>query len=290
MIKSMTGFGKAQGVVGKMTVNIDVRALNSKQLDLNLRLPIQFREKEAEIRQEASKILERGKVDLMVSILSDQHEIGSRINMEMARQYYRSIKLLSDELNEQPSDILNMVMRIPEVYAQSEQRLQDEEWKQLKALLDNALKKADVFREHEGMALRDDLVSRAKKIAAFIPELQQYEDERVALVRQRLKQKMNEWLESDKIDENRLEQELIYYIEKFDISEEKTRLIQHCNYFRETIISPENTGKKLGFIAQEMGREINTIGSKANHASLQKMVVLMKDELEKIKEQLNNIV
>lgn len=286
----MTGFGKAQGVVGKMTVNIDVRALNSKQLDLNLRLPIQFREKEAEIRQEASKILERGKVDLMVSILSDQHEIGSRINMEMARQYYRSIKLLSDELNEQPSDILNMVMRIPEVYAQSEQRLQDEEWKQLKALLDNALKKADVFREHEGMALRDDLVSRAKKIAAFIPELQQYEDERVALVRQRLKQKMNEWLESDKIDENRLEQELIYYIEKFDISEEKTRLIQHCNYFRETIISPENTGKKLGFIAQEMGREINTIGSKANHASLQKMVVLMKDELEKIKEQLNNIV
>lgn len=286
----MTGFGKAQGIVGKMTVNIDVRALNSKQLDLNLRLPIQFREKEAEIRQEAGKILERGKVDLMVSIVSDQHEIGSRINMEMARQYYRSIKLLSDELNEQPSDILNMVMRIPEVYAQSEQRLQDEEWKQLKALLDNALNKADVFREHEGMALRDDLLIRVEKIAVFIPELQQYEDERVALVRQRLKQKMNEWLESDKIDENRLEQELIYYIEKFDISEEKTRLIQHCNYFRETIISPENTGKKLGFIAQEMGREINTIGSKANHASLQKMVVLMKDELEKIKEQLNNIV
>jgi uncharacterized protein (TIGR00255 family) len=290
MIKSMTGFGKAQGIVGKMTVNIDVRALNSKQLDLNLRLPIQFREKEAEIRQEAGKILERGKVDLMVSIVGDQHEIGSRINMEMARQYYRSIKLLSDELNEQPSDILNMVMRIPEVYAQSEQRLQDEEWKQLKALLDNALNKADVFREHEGMALRDDLLTRVEKIAVFIPELQQYEDERVALVRQRLKQKMNEWLESDKIDENRLEQELIYYIEKFDISEEKTRLIQHCNYFRETIISPENTGKKLGFIAQEMGREINTIGSKANHASLQKMVVLMKDELEKIKEQLNNIV
>lgn len=286
----MTGFGKAQGIVGKMTVNIDVRALNSKQLDLNLRLPIQFREKEAEIRQEAGKILERGKVDLMVSIVGDQHEIGSRINMEMARQYYRSIKLLSDELNEQPSDILNMVMRIPEVYAQSEQRLQDEEWKQLKALLDNALNKADVFREHEGMALRDDLLTRVEKIAVFIPELQQYEDERVALVRQRLKQKMNEWLESDKIDENRLEQELIYYIEKFDISEEKTRLIQHCNYFRETIISPENTGKKLGFIAQEMGREINTIGSKANHASLQKMVVLMKDELEKIKEQLNNIV
>lgn len=286
----MTGFGKAQGEVGKTTVSVDIRALNSKQLDLNLRIPFQFREKEAEIRQEAGRILERGKVDIMINILSDQQENSAKINADAARQYYRSIRMLAEEFNEPTSDILNMVMRIPEVYNQTEQKLSDEEWKQLKLLLDTALQKADVFRVHEGAALRDDLLSRVSNISAFLPQLQQYEDERVMQVRQRLKQKLTEWLDSDKIDENRLEQELVYYIEKFDISEEKTRLLQHCEYFRETIVAPENTGKKLGFIAQEMGREINTIGSKANHAMLQKIVVLMKDELEKIKEQLNNIV
>ncbi|MFN4123998.1 MAG: YicC/YloC family endoribonuclease [Flavobacteriales bacterium] len=286
----MTGFGKAQGEVGKTTVSVDIRALNSKQLDLNLRIPFQFREKEAEIRQEAGKVLERGKVDISIHIISDQQESSVKINTDAARQYYRSIRMLAEEFNEPTNDILNMVMRIPEVYNQTEQKLSDEEWKQLKHLLDASLQKADAFREHEGAALRDDLLARVSSISGFLPQLQQYEDERVMQVRQRLKQKLTEWLESDKIDENRLEQELVYYIEKFDISEEKTRLLQHCEYFRDTIVSPENTGKKLGFIAQEMGREINTIGSKANHAMLQKIVVLMKDELEKIKEQLNNIV
>lgn len=286
----MTGYGKAQGLVGKITLQIEVRCLNSKQFDINVKLPIQFREKEADIRGEAGRFLERGKIDIQVHILQDQSETSGKFNVQIAKQYYKALKNLSDELGEQPADLFSILMRIPEVTAQGENKLSDEDFIAFKTILAKSLQAADEFRQSEGESLKVDLLNRVSQMEKLAETLIEYEEERTISVKNRLKQKLIDWVGSDKIDENRLEQELIYYIEKFDISEEKTRLSQHCKYFGTTLAEPENSGKKLAFIAQEMGREINTIGSKANHVEIQKIVVLMKDELEKVKEQLNNVL
>jgi uncharacterized protein (TIGR00255 family) len=288
MIKSMTGFGKSQLSLGMKTILVDVRTLNSKQLDLNLRLPSAFREKEGEIRQEIGKALERGKVDVFLSYRLAGATGTSAINHDLAKSRFLELQQLANELNVQSADILGRVLMMPDVMAEQEEVLTDEEWLQVMEVLKLALKATDVFRTDEGAGLGKELLERVGNIEARLEETGSLDAERMVLMRERLLQKIADL--KINADANRFEEEMIYYIEKLDINEEKQRLRAHCQYFRETLNQKESTGRKLGFIAQEMGREINTIGSKANHAGMQKLVVLMKDELEKIKEQLNNVL
>lgn len=284
----MTGFGKSQLSLGMKTILVDVRALNSKQLDLNLRLPSAFREKEGEIRQEIGKALERGKVDVFLSYRLAGATGTSAINHDLAKARFLELQQLANELNVQSADLLGRVLMMPDVMAEQEEVLTDEEWLQVMEVLKSALKATDVFRTDEGAGLGKELLERVGNIEARLEETGTLDAERMVLMRERLLQKISDL--KINADANRFEEEMIYYIEKLDINEEKQRLRTHCQYFRETLNQKESTGRKLGFIAQEMGREINTIGSKANHAGMQKLVVLMKDELEKIKEQLNNVL
>lgn len=284
----MTGFGKSQLSLGMKTILVDVRALNSKQLDLNLRLPSAFREKEGEIRQEIGKALERGKVDVFLSYRLAGATGTSAINHELAKARFLELQQLANELNVQSADLLGRVLMMPDVMAEQEELLTDEEWLQVMEVLKSALKATVVFRTDEGAGLGKELLERVGNIEARLEETGTLDAERMVLMRERLLQKISDL--KINADANRFEEEMIYYIEKLDINEEKQRLRTHCQYFRETLNQKESTGRKLGFIAQEMGREINTIGSKANHAGMQKLVVLMKDELEKIKEQLNNVL
>jgi uncharacterized protein (TIGR00255 family) len=288
MIKSMTGFGKSQLSLGMKTILVDVRTLNSKQLDLNLRIPSAFREKEGEIRQEIGKALERGKVDVFLSYRLAGATGTSAINHDLAKSRFLELQQLANELNVQSADLLGRVLMMPDVMAEQEEVLTDEEWLQVMEVLKSALKATDVFRTDEGAGLGKELLERVGNIEARLEETGSLDAERMVLMRERLLQKIADL--KINADANRFEEEMIYYIEKLDINEEKQRLRTHCQYFRETLNQKESTGRKLGFIAQEMGREINTIGSKANHAGMQKLVVLMKDELEKIKEQLNNVL
>jgi uncharacterized protein (TIGR00255 family) len=288
MIKSMTGFGKSQLSLGMKTILVDVRTLNSKQLDLNLRIPSAFREKEGEIRQEIGKALERGKVDVFLSYRLAGATGTSAINHDLAKSRFLELQQLANELNVQSADLLGRVLMMPDVMAEQEEVLTDEEWLQVMEVLKSALKATDVFRTDEGAGLGKELLERVGNIEARLEETGSLDSERMVLMRERLLQKIADL--KINADANRFEEEMIYYIEKLDINEEKQRLRTHCQYFRETLNQKESTGRKLGFIAQEMGREINTIGSKANHAGMQKLVVLMKDELEKIKEQLNNVL
>jgi uncharacterized protein (TIGR00255 family) len=288
MIKSMTGFGKSQLSLGMKTILVDVRTLNSKQLDLNLRIPSAFREKEGEIRQEIGKALERGKVDVFLSYRLAGATGTSAINHDLAKSRFLELQQLANELNVQSADLLGRVLMMPDVMAEQEEVLTDEEWLQVMEVLKSALKATDVFRTDEGAGLGKELLERVGNIEVRLEETGSLDSERMVLMRERLLQKIADL--KINADANRFEEEMIYYIEKLDINEEKQRLRTHCQYFRETLNQKESTGRKLGFIAQEMGREINTIGSKANHAGMQKLVVLMKDELEKIKEQLNNVL
>ena len=284
----MTGFGKSQLSLGMKTILVDVRTLNSKQLDLNLRIPSAFREKEGEIRQEIGKALERGKVDVYLSYRLAGSTGTSAINHDLAKARFLELQQLANELNVQSADLLGRVLMMPDVMAEQEEVLTDEEWLQVMEVLKSALKATDVFRTDEGAGLGEELLERVGNIEARLEETGTLDAERMVLMRERLLQKIADL--KINADANRFEEEMIYYIEKLDINEEKQRLRTHCQYFRETLNQKESTGRKLGFIAQEMGREINTIGSKANHAGMQKLVVLMKDELEKIKEQLNNVL
>jgi uncharacterized protein (TIGR00255 family) len=288
MIKSMTGFGKSQLSLGMKTILVDVRTLNSKQLDLNLRIPSAFREKEGEIRQEIGKALERGKVDVYLSYRLAGSTGTSAINHDLAKARFLELQQLANELNVQSADLLGRVLMMPDVMAEQEEVLTDEEWLQVMEVLKSALNATDVFRTDEGAGLGKELLERVGNIEARLEETGTLDAERMVLMRERLLQKIADL--KINADANRFEEEMIYYIEKLDINEERQRLRTHCQYFRETLNQKESTGRKLGFIAQEMGREINTIGSKANHAGMQKLVVLMKDELEKIKEQLNNVL
>lgn len=288
MIKSMTGFGKSQLALGMKTIVVDVRALNSKQFDLSLKIPSTFREKEGEIRQEIGKILERGKVDVFLSYRMAGATGTSAINHELAKARFKELQLLAQELEVQSADLLGRVLQMPDVMAEQEDVLTDEEWQQVMGVLKSALQATDSFRTDEGSGLGKELLERVGNIEARLEETGALDAERMVVMKDRLNQKISDL--KINADANRFEEEMIYYIEKLDINEEKQRLRTHCQYFRETLNQQESTGRKLGFIAQEMGREINTIGSKANHAGMQKLVVLMKDELEKIKEQLNNVL
>jgi uncharacterized protein (TIGR00255 family) len=290
MIKSMTGFGKSQAVVGLKTLTIDIRALNSKQLDLNLRLPQAFREKEGEVRNLVSGILERGKIDVFISLKSTASLSGVSLNTEALKIRFASLKALALEIGADTTHLFSDVLKFPDLMQEEETEAGDEDWKQVHTSLQEALKQVDQFRLDEGRGLSSELMDRVSNIEQFLESITPHEESRMVHVRARLKQKIDELLAQTESSANRFEEEMIYFMEKLDISEEKQRLRAHCSYFRETAAEHTASGRKLAFISQEMGREINTIGSKANHAEMQKLVVLMKDELEKIKEQLNNVL
>ena len=291
MIRSMTGYGKAECLLPNKKLTIEVKSLNSKQLDTNTRLPALYKEKELEIRKQIASELERGKVDCSFNYeLTDDSGSGI-INEPVVKSYYEQLYRISGELGLQASlELLNTVMRMPDTVRSEKPDLEEEEWRTVKSGLQQALQQVNEFRYQEGKALDSDLQNRVNAISEKLVNVQQYEEDRINQIRERIGNNLASFLKKDEVDENRFEQELIYYIEKLDISEEKVRLANHCKYFLETLEESGSSGKKLGFISQEMGREINTLGSKANHAEIQRLVVEMKDELERIKEQILNVL
>ena len=286
----MTGFGKSQAVFGLKTLTIDVRALNSKQLDLNIRIPHAFRDKEADIRARVSTLLERGKVDVFISLKSQLGNAGVSVNSSLVKARYAELLLVAKELNVDTSGLFSDVLRFPDLIQEEEMEAGEMEWEIIRNSLMEAINQVDQFRFDEGKGLASELLDRVHNIEQLLIAITPHEESRMVQVRARLKQKIDELLSQVDANANRFEEEMIYFMEKLDITEEKQRLLTHCTYFRETASEKTTSGRKLAFISQEMGREINTIGSKANHAEMQKIVVLMKDELEKIKEQLNNVL
>ena len=282
MIQSMTGFGKAIGQTSGKKITVEIRSLNSKGLDLNARIAPIFREKELTIRKLVGGALKRGKVDINIYAEVTGVESAAGINMELAKAYLEQLEVLSRE-TDTSGDLIAAVMRMPDVIGSSNNELNEEEWYFLKDLIVEALEKLERFRVQEGSSIAEDFELRLIEIEKSMKEIEPHEQQRLLAVRERLLK----GLDGVEIDSNRYEQEVIFYIEKLDINEEKVRLANHVKYFRETM-NEENSGKKLGFIAQEMGREINTLGSKSNYAPMQQHVVQMKDELEKIKEQVGN--
>lgn len=290
-MKSMTGFGKATAEIPGKKVTVEVRSLNSKQLDLNLRLPYLYKEKELELRADISKQIERGKVDLTVYTEATLDSLPVALNKTLARTYYKELKALSDELDEVTPNLLSLVVKMPDVMKAEREvvELDEAEWKQIKATVDKAIDSFQKFRDDEGRILSNEFTTRIGLIDNLLTNVIEMDAPRVENIRSRIKNSLAEVIEKEKIDQNRFEQELVYYIEKLDITEEKLRLKTHIDYFLNTM-KEAGSGRKLGFISQEIGREINTIGSKANDATVQKLVVQMKDELEKIKEQLLNVL
>lgn len=292
MIQSMTGYGKTTAVYEDKKINIEIKSLNSKAMDLSTRIAPQYREKEIEIRSMVTQTLERGKVDFCLWIEKDSNDTATPINMAVAQSYDKQIKALSSLLGyDYPNEhSLSTLLRMPDVMTKMEiEVLEDEEWNVVKSAVQDAINKLVEFRKQEGAALEKKFTEKIDNIEALLLSIEPYEKERVAKIRDRIIDALEKTISVD-YDKNRLEQELIYYIEKLDISEEKQRLSNHLKYFRETMKDGHGQGKKLGFIAQEMGREINTTGSKSNHAEMQNIVVKMKDELEQIKEQVLNVM
>jgi len=288
----MTGYGKAECLLADKKLTIEIKSLNSKQLDTNVRLPSLYREKELEIRQMIASELERGKVECSFYYEHSSEAVPTGIiNEPVVKAYYQQLYKISGELGLQASlELLSMVMRMPDAIRTEKPELEEKEWEMVSNALKQALESINNFRNQEGKSLDSDLRQRVDAIASKLEQVESYEKERIDQVKERIGKHLEEFSKKDTVDENRFEQELIYYIEKLDISEEKVRLANHCNYFLETLEENSSAGKKLGFISQEMGREINTLGSKANHKELQKLVVEMKDELERIKEQVLNVL
>jgi uncharacterized protein (TIGR00255 family) len=283
----MTGFGKATLQLPAKKITIEIKSLNSKQLDMNIRVPLFYKEKEADIRHIMAEKLVRGKADLSFYSEVTGAEKAPKINQELASEYIRQLKELSEAHSVQ-GDILSAVMRMPDVMQAAEDQVDEDEWKAITATINEAVDHLNKFRQDEGNTLRVDLKERVEVIRTKLESIDPFVEERVTRIREKLSRSLADLAE--KPDENRYEQEIIYYIEKLDVTEEKVRLTSHLNYFIELLDKGGPIGKKLGFISQEMGREINTLGSKANHAEIQKQVVDMKDELEKIKEQVLNIL
>ncbi len=290
MIKSMTGFGKSICELPDKLVTIEIRTLNSKQLDLHLRLPPLYKEKEPEIRQLISQLLERGKVECNINIENTGSSSNYSFNHQLAETYYNELKHMAGQIGEKPNEYLPILVRLPDILSAEKIELSEDEWLEVLKGIKAATEKVNEFRAKEGKVLEGDLAKRIEGIEASYKMIKPFEEKRLAFMREKIRKALNELMENGAVDENRFEQELIYYIEKFDITEEKVRLQQHIDYFVQTINENTSNGKKLNFIAQEIGREINTIGSKANDADIQKVVVNMKDELEKVKEQLFNIL
>jgi len=291
MIQSMTGFGKAGVTFGTKAINIEIRSVNSRQMDLSLRLPAIYREKEPEIRSMIAQATMRGKMELIITIESSSDNEDYVLNHELAKRYHSDLKLLSIEIEEKmPCDYISIISRLPDVFKAAIPELNPDEWKVVSEGLSEALDKMNTCRKNEGEILCRDMMLHVRNILTYLKEIEPFEKERMESIRSKMRTAFVEFDNQSGFDENRFEQELIYYIEKLDITEEKIRLKKHCDYFFQTLDEPQSSGRKLGFIAQEMGREINTLGSKANHFEIQRLVVLMKDELEKIKEQSLNIL
>jgi uncharacterized protein (TIGR00255 family) len=290
-MRSMTGYGKGVCELGDKVVTIEVKSLNSKQLDIYSRIPSIYREKDLDMRNIISQRLQRGKIEINMVIEITDLKSNGKLNVSVIKDYYRQLKEIGTELDIEYNDsVLQVIMRLPDSLKTDKEELNPEEWYKVEKALNDAINAVDQFRLQEGKALKGDMLSKVILIEKCLERIEPYEQERVDVIKQRLHKGLKEVMEVEKIDTNRLEQELIYFLEKLDINEEKVRLKNHCSFFREVCESKESSGKKLGFIAQEMGREINTIGSKANHTEIQRQVVMMKDELEKIKEQSLNIL
>jgi len=289
MIQSMTGYGKAVVTFKEKKINVEIKSLNSKQLDLQTRIAPLYREKEMEIRQMVAQAVERGKVDFALWVEKDAGVDATPVNAALVENYYRQLKQVAERVGiPEPADWMLTLTRMPDVLTRTEQEvLSEEEWVEARKAVEQAIKALVDFRKQEGAALEKKFTEKIDNIERLMAEIEPYEKSRVEKIRQRIVDGLQQIPDVD-YDKNRLEQELIYYIEKLDISEEKQRLANHLKYFRETMANGHGQGKKLGFIAQEMGREINTTGSKSNQAEMQNIVVQMKDELEQIKEQVLN--
>ncbi|WP_164110029.1 MULTISPECIES: YicC/YloC family endoribonuclease [Sphingobacterium] len=291
MIKSMTGYGVGSRENAKVKYTVEIKSLNSKFLELGIRLPKAVSDKELTLRGECGKLIERGKVNILISSeYTDQTAKASSINGELLKKYYDQLKDIALQLGEAQPNLFSLALTMPEVVTNNEDEVDEEEGKVLLDAFYQAIEKFNVFRVDEGKVLKADLEKRVQLILDYLAEVESVEGNRIPLIRERISQYMDEVVGKENIDKNRFEQELIFYIDKLDITEEKVRLRSHCGYFLEALNAVDSNGKKLGFISQEMGREINTLGSKANNAGIQQIVVRMKEELEKIKEQLLNVL
>jgi len=291
MIKSMTGYGKAEFESGNKKVTIELKSLNSKQLDINSRLPVLYREKDLIIRKAISERLIRGKVDFSLYLENLGTESNSTINENIITAYFNQLSELHKKLGLPVTEqIMQNVMRLPDTVKTVYEELNENEWLSIMEKIQSVIGMLDDFRIQEGIALEGDIRSNIAEIQDLLNQIEPFEKQRIETIKTRIQDGLNEIAASAGMDKNRFEQELIYYIEKLDINEEKVRLTNHCNYFLETLEGSQDVGKKLGFIAQEIGREINTIGSKANESNIQRRVVQMKDALERIKEQLLNVL
>ncbi|MBK7872554.1 MAG: YicC family protein [Saprospiraceae bacterium] len=287
----MTGYGRETLPYKDKTITVEIRSLNSKFTDVRLKIPQNFKEKETELRRIIADRVERGKIELSIDVKSHQGDDEYGLNHALFKKYYRELSKLSDELGMHTPDMLQAILRLPNVVATDAEEIEEEEWAVVLRAMDSAINGFDKFRLAEGNAMEEDMRTRVKLIREYQSQIDPHEGERVTRLRQRLHQNLEEYLGKEKIDENRFEQEILFYLEKIDITEEKVRLEQHCLYFLEELDKQEKQkGRKLSFITQEMGREINTLGAKAYSSDIQRFVVGMKDELEKIKEQVANSV
>lgn len=286
----MTGFGKATGEINQKKITVEIKSLNSKQADITVRMPSFYKEKELEVRSYINQQLNRGKIEfnLYAELLGDQSSY--QINPEVYKKYYRDLESIANDLGSDKSQLMATVAKLPDVLKTEREELDENEWNHINSIVKEAVAALDEFRTDEGKSLGEELSLRINNILNLLNGVEDFEGDRLATIKERINGHLKETVGEENINRDRFEQELIYYIEKYDITEEKTRLTTHCHYFMETMSSQESEGKKLGFIAQEIGREINTLGAKANNADLQKIVVQMKDELEKIKEQTLNIL
>jgi uncharacterized protein (TIGR00255 family) len=282
----MTGFGKASLQLPSKKITVEIKSLNSKGLDLNTRMSSIYREMELGLRNQISQLLERGKIDFSLYIEVTGEETSSKINVPIVKGYINQLKAVNAAADD--TELLKMAIRMPDALKTEREEIDEKEWQEIQKVIHQALENIVQFRKDEGTSLEKEFQMRIAKIRTLMKDAVAYDAERVATVKTRLRTALEELKVS--VDENRFEQELIFYLEKYDITEEKVRLENHLNYFIETLSGNEANGRKLGFITQEMGREINTMGSKSNHAEMQKLVVMMKDELEKIKEQVLNVL
>ncbi|MDR2009765.1 MAG: YicC family protein [Bacteroidales bacterium] len=291
MLLSMTGFGRTVTEFKNKRFIIDVKSLNSRNTDINTRIPLYFKEKEISIRNLLSKELVRGKIDFTISVEVHGNETVEQLNEDLLVAYYKRLKNIAENYSiPLGNEILSSLVKFPDVFKSNVEELNEDEWEIVFNGVNDAIISCTDFRIKEGEMLQNDILQKNTAILELLEKVSQYEKERIVMIKEKLKQNIAELSNGVGVDANRYEQEIIFYLEKLDINEEKVRLKKHCEYFVETVYNEKFAGKKLGFISQEMGREINTLGSKAHHAEIQKIVVMMKDELEKIKEQLLNVL
>lgn len=291
MILSMTGYGRASGNFSNKKISIELKSLNGKATDLRMKMPLDYKEKEMELRRLILNKAIRGKLEANITVEDELGNVDVGLNRKLFKKYYVELTQLMEELHIQTQDVVASILRIPNVLQADEKSVDEEEWSFFKKILDESLDSLESFRLTEGMALKTDLENGVRSILALLDQVEPFEQERISTLKNKLVKNIEEGFGNGKFDQNRFEQEILYYLEKLDINEEKVRLRQHCIYFLEHLNDEEKEiGRKLSFIAQELGREINTMGAKAQFSAIQKIVVQMKDELEKIKEQLANII